>query len=187
MGRQHKLLLPWGGVTLIEYVLQAWMASRVDRIVLVSRPDDHLLHQIVTPYSAVELVVPRQAPGEMKESVGIGLQHLRGDQPREDDRWMIAPADLPTITADLIDRVIAASRESSAIVVPQFGSRRGHPVSFPWSLSQQVDQLGANEGINRLLERFPVESLSIDAAAYPADVDTEDDYRRLLAAWRRGN
>ena len=180
MGKKQKLLLPWGDATLIEHVLRAWLDSRVDRIVLVSRRDDLDLHRIVRRYPSIELVLPEDDPSEMKQSVWIGLQHLQSQPPAERDRWLLAPADMPTLTHTLIDRVIERGGECSGIVVPRFGQRRGHPVSFPWSLAKQVSQLGANEGINGLLERFPCEFLSIDSESYPADVDTEADYQRLL-------
>lgn len=181
MGDQQKLLLPWRGTTLIEQVLRAWLESRIDRIVLVSRRDDHELHRVVRRYPSIELVLPEEDPSEMKRSVWIGLQHLQSTQPTDRDRWLLAPADMPTLTHTLIDQIIERGWKSSAIVYPKFDQRRGHPVSFPWSFAKQVGQLGTNEGINCLLERFPCESLSIDTEPYPADVDTEADYHRLLS------
>ena len=182
MGSQHKLLLPWDGATIIEHVLQAWSNSQVDRVVLVSRQDDAPLHQVVRSFSNIELVIPDETPADMKRSVLLALQHLEADLPRDLDRWLLAPADLPTIESSLIDQVIARSRETSAIVVPKFAGRRGHPVSFPWSLSGQVGRLADNEGINRLLEQFPVEWLQLNEEQYPDDVDTDDDYQRLRRA-----
>ena len=180
MGEKQKLLLPWGDATVIEHVLRAWRDSRVDRIVMVSRRDDRDLHQVVRRYPSIELVLPAEDPSEMKQSVWIGLQHLQAESPVERDRWLLAPADMPTLTHTLIDSIIERGRQSSAIIVPRFGQRRGHPVSFPWALAKQVRQLGANEGINGLLERFPCESIAIEPELYPADIDTEADYQRLL-------
>jgi len=180
MGSQHKLLLPWVGSMIIEHVLKAWLSSRIDGIVLVSRPDDATLHKVVRKFSTVQLVIPSETPADMKRSIQLGLEHLQAAAPTESDRWLIAPADLPTMTPSLIDRVITGSRETSAIVAPKFGQRRGHPVSFPWSLASQVAQLGEAEGINRLLEQSPVHWLHVSADQYPDDVDDQDDYQRLL-------
>ena len=99
-----------------------------------------------------------------------------------DDRWMIAPADLPTLSSSLIDLVIERGRTSDRIVVPRFGDRRGHPVSFPWNLASEVGQLGGDEGINRLLQRHPLHWLPLSEAHYLEDVDTEAEYRRMLQA-----
>lgn len=180
MGSRHKLLLPWGGSLIIEHLLRAWLSSRVDRVVLVSRPDDVALHDVLRTFPTVQLVIASKTPADMKRSVQLGLEHLQAEDPIDSDRWLIAPADLPTLSPSLIDQVIACSRETSAIVAPKFGQRRGHPVSFPWSLAGQVAQLAEDEGINRLLEQFPVRWLKLSAAQYPDDVDDQNDYQRLL-------
>jgi molybdenum cofactor cytidylyltransferase len=182
MGSQHKLLLPWGASTIIEHVLQAWCNSRVDRVVVVVRSDDALLQAACRRFDRVEVLVPATDPVDMKDSVHLGLQHLCNDAIESSDRWMIAPADLPTLSSSLIDLVIEGGRTSNQIVVPRFGDRRGHPVSFPWSLASDVGQLGGNDGINRLLERYPLHWLSLSEAFYPEDVDTEAEYRRMLQA-----
>ncbi len=182
MGSLHKLLLPWSGSTIIEHVLNVWLSSRIDRVVLVSRPDDTLLHEVVRHFPNVDLVIPEESPADMKRSVSLGLLHLESETCSDHDRWLMAPADLPTMTPWLIDQVILKSRETNDIVVPKFEQRRGHPVSFPWSLSNQIDQLAAGQGINQLLERFPVQWLQFGADHYPRDVDTQDDYRRLRQA-----
>jgi molybdenum cofactor cytidylyltransferase len=181
MGNRNKLLLPWADSTVVEQVLSAWSNSQVDRVVLVSRPGDSPVQNLVRKFPGVELLIPEETPADMKRSVQFGLQHfnLTGDAPNHQDRWLIAPADLPTMTSTLIDRVIASSRDTSAIVIPKFAERRGHPVSFPWSLSNLVSQLGDDEGIDRLLDGNPVKWLLLDASQYPADIDTPDDYHRL--------
>ena len=84
------------------------------------------------------------------------------------------------MSPSLIDQVIASSWETSDIVAPKFDQRRGHPVSFPWSLAGKVAQLAEDEGINRLLEQFPVHWLPLSIAQYPHDIDDQDDYQRLL-------
>jgi molybdenum cofactor cytidylyltransferase len=155
-------------------------------VVVVSRPDDDPLHEAVRRFPRVDLVIADQAPRDMKRSVEIGLQYFRSETIGPGDRWLLAPADLPTLTARLIDRVIEAGRETRGIVVPTFDRRRGHPVSFPWSLADQVERLGDDQGINQLLEQHPVVELAIEADEYPQDVDTPEDYRRLREATDAG-
>ena len=58
MGSRHKLLLPWGESRIIEHLLRAWLSSRIDRVVLVSRPDDEALHDVVRTFPTVQLVIP---------------------------------------------------------------------------------------------------------------------------------
>ncbi len=179
MGSRNKLLLPWGDSTIIEQVLKAWILSRVERVVLVTRADDQPLHDRLPIVSKLDRVIPDKNPDDMKQSVLFGLEHLgRACSPSDHDRWLIAPADMPDLSAELINRVIDANASPSAIVVPTFSGRRGHPISLPWAAAREVGQLGSDEGINRLLKRWTVERVAADPDQYPEDIDTEDDYRR---------
>jgi molybdenum cofactor cytidylyltransferase len=178
MGSRNKLLLPWGDSTIIEQVLKAWIDSRVERVVLVTRSDDQPLHDRLPRAAKLELVIPEKNPDDMKQSVLFGLQHLQACSPSDHDRWLIAPADMPDLRAELINHVIDANGSLSTIVVPTFDGRRGHPISLPWAAAREVAQLGPDEGINRLLDRWSVERVAADPEHYPADIDTQEDYRR---------
>jgi molybdenum cofactor cytidylyltransferase len=115
----------------------------------------------------------------------LGLASIAAQfKPNAADRWIVAPADLPTLGTKLINQLIAASIDTESIVVPRFGDRRGHPVSFPWSLAEAVSQLGVNQGINHLLESHPVRWLELSAQEHPHDIDTPEDYLRL---WKGQN
>jgi molybdenum cofactor cytidylyltransferase len=179
MGRP-KLLLPWRNATVIEHVLAAWLASDVERVVVVVHPDDASLAEICRRAGA-EVVIPPAAPPEMKDSVLHALDFLRvAAAPSASDVWLLAPADMPTLPTAAIDLVIAAHDPDDArILVPRHAGRRGHPVLFPWPLCDEVARLGPSEGLNQLRRRFPVRELDFIEPAVLADLDTPDDYRRL--------
>lgn len=178
----HKLLLTWNGASVIEHVLQAWSQSLAAAVIVVVRADHTALQAACRRWAGVDVVIPPRDPADMKQSIQWALRHAEEHYaPQPTDRWLVAPADLPTISSRLIDGVIAASRQTGAIVGPRFGDRRGHPVSFPWSLAPRVFQLAEDEGINRLLEEQVVDWLRLPGEEYLADLDTPDDYRRLVA------
>lgn len=180
MGAQHKLLLSWSNTTVIDQVLRAWTESMAERVVVIVRQDDVQLQEACRRWPTSDLVIPEDAPQDMKGSIQLGLQHIAAAyDPDESDRWMVAPADLPTLTAELINRVIEASRDSESVIVPRFGDRRGHPVSFPWSLVPDVFNLGAEQGVNSLTAERPVQWLDLAGDEYPDDIDTPADYTRL--------
>jgi molybdenum cofactor cytidylyltransferase len=180
MGARHKLLLPWNSATVIDHVLRAWTESRADRVVVIVRKGDLQLQEACRCWPNADLVIPNNDPHDMKRSIQLGLRHIAAVcEPAESDLWMVAPADLPTLTAELINRVIDASRDTDSVVVPRFGDRRGHPVSFPWSLVPDVFNLGAEQGINRLTADDSVQWLDLPADEHPDDVDTPEDYVRL--------
>lgn len=180
MGGPHKLLLPWQGRPVIAAVLDAWAASRVDRIWIVVREDDSELIAACRHHSRVEMLVPDADPPDMKASVQFALRRIETEiGTTERDRWLLAPADLPTLTSQLIDRVLQVGRRSNAIVAPRFGGRPGHPVSFPWRFFTEVFSLPSDRGINRLLRDHEPDWIDLPLDQRPADIDTPEDYRRL--------
>jgi molybdenum cofactor cytidylyltransferase len=179
MGR-HKLLMPWGEATLIEQVLSAWMASHVDRAVVVVRPSDTRLREICGRVGA-EVAVPHSDPAEMKHSVQVGLAHVeRRFGPHPQDVWLLAPADMPGLSCDVINRLLDAhSVARPSIVAPALKGHRGHPVLFPWPLAAEVHALEETESIKTVVQRHSVEAISWHDPAILDDIDTPSDYRRL--------
>ena len=176
---QPKLLLPWGDWTLIDQVLQAWISSGVDQVVVVVRGDDQPLRAACGRWP-VHLVKPLQAPRDMKESVCFGLQFLQEHwQPAADDRCFVAPADVPRLTAPLIDSLLEIECNPDTVIVPHFGDRQGHPVLLPWSLTQQIHDLAADQGVNEVVRQNPQHVVSLAADEYFGDVDTPQQYEQL--------
>jgi len=179
-----KLLLPWGDETLIASVLQAWRSSRVARVVVVVHPDDDELARACAS-AGVEVVQPATPPPDMKASVRAALAHLQKLKPGPEDAWLVAPADIPGITAERIDRMIAAyesdARDRGTLAdlwVPVHDGRRGHPLLGRWGIARALDDLSENEGLSALFGLLRVQEVKL-AAAPLDDVDTPADYKRL--------
>lgn len=179
---QAKLLLPWKNSRLIDHTLAAWLAGRVTRRIVVIHPEDHALLAHLRS-AEVDIVLPPEPPLEMKDSVAIGLEHVAATyNPLATDVWLLAPADMPDLSADVIQQLLSLHDASRPrILVPTFQGRRGHPVLFPWSLAAEVRQLAHDEGINALPGRFPWAQVEAGKHAVPPDIDTIEDYRRLGA------
>ena len=134
--------------------------------------------------AGVEVVTPPHPPADMKASIAHALAHVAAHfAPCDADAWLVAPADMPGVSAPLINQVIAAHDPAqSRIVVPVCQDRRGHPVLFPWPLASEVPQLGEGSGLKLLLERHPVREIPWSDATAFADVDSPADYDRLRSA-----
>lgn len=182
---QPKLLLSWRESTVIEAVIRAWVASGVSATVIVVHPDDAPLADVCRKTGAEVVVAPRP-PVDMKASVALGLAHLSQRQPKEEDVWLVAPADTPTLTPQAIGQVLAAYRpECPSIIVPEYHGRRGHPVLFPWPIGREVETLGASEGLNVLFQRHAVQMAQVDDPSILADLDTPDEYRKQVSQDRQ--
>lgn len=182
MAGQHKLLLPWReNSTVIGEVLQAWSESRVTHISVVVRLDDLELQSVCRRWPKIDLIVPRLAPQDMKESIRLGLEFFATRHcPSEFERWMVAPADMPMLNSRIINAIIEKGQESREIVIPRFKGRRGHPISLPWKLAARIGELPSNQGLDRLIENYPVDYLDLPADQRPEDIDTPEDYARIV-------
>lgn len=175
---QDKLLLTWGDATVIESVLASWQASGVDIIVVVTREDQTELQALCREAT---IVTPRIAPPEMKDSVLAALDQIRkAFAPEDRDVWLLAPADMPQLNPTVVKQLVAAHNPATpVIIVPTSDGKRGHPVLFPWAFASSVETLAENEGVNALLERFPVRELECSGPDIHGDLDSPDDYERL--------
>ena len=184
---QAKLLLPWGRHTIIEQVLAAWRASQVDKVVVVTHPDDAILAD-VCKHAGAEVVVAEIPPPDMKASVLLGLVHIRQFYaPQAHDAWLVAPADLPLLSSAAIDAAIAAHDPTQPrIVVPvDTTGNHGHPVLFPWPMAVEVASLAEDAGLKALLQSHELRTVALPGGVDAPDVDTPDEYRRLRDRYDR--
>jgi molybdenum cofactor cytidylyltransferase len=186
MGSQ-KLLLPWGRGVVLERVLEAWMQAGLDYTSIILPPDQPKLQEIASRFP-VDIIVPESRPLDMKASVQIALDRLTTMvNPADDDAWLIAPADVPEISGEVIRQLVLEYDRSPGIaLVPMHEARRGHPVVLPWSAARLVAKLSSTQGIRDLPPQLQVRELHIDAPA-PEDLDTPQDYERLYNRHHRQN
>ena len=176
---QQKLLLPWGESTLLESVLRTWLASQVTRVVVVVRHWDSAVVDLCRGFD-IDLVLPPEDPVDMKASVGLGLSHIQETWSiDETDKWMLAPADLPGLRHNIIDRVVEASLGSARIVAARYGDRRGHPILLPWRTVSEVFALAENEGVDQILGRHEITYVDFPHNLRPKDVDTPEQYESM--------
>jgi len=186
MGRA-KLLLPLSRKPLIAHAIEAWERSSVERIVIVIRPDDKALADALNAICDVDVVIPDVPPPDMKASIQAALKHIEARfNPSPSDGFLVAPADMPRLSATIIDRLIqrhlAAPGEN--VFVPTINGRRGHPTLFSWRLAAEIHRLAADEGLNSIVDRQQPELVVcedlIAGDEYPfADIDTPEQYRQL--------
>ena len=179
---QPKLLLPLGGATVIERVLTVLDHPAIGARCVVVRASDAPLTDAVRRAGGLVLHPPVDPP-DMRASVSFALETIQRDfSPRDDDGWLLVPADHPVLDRGLIEALLSAwQREQPLVLVPRVGNRRGHPTLFRWSLAREVPRIPADLGLNWLLSNHAREvcELSVEGDAALMDLDTPEDYERL--------
>ena len=179
MGRT-KQSLPFRGKTILECVVESALASGLHRVVAVLGHQADLLEPLLEK-SGVEVVVnPLYRQGQ-SSSLKSGLYALTV----ESEAALFLLGDQPLVTPALIDRILAAYRASpSPIVLPLFEGRRGNPVLFSRETFPRIEALGEDCGARPLFQEYAARLLSVpvDDPAIHFDIDTQEDYQRLLQA-----
>ncbi|MGY8767896.1 MAG: nucleotidyltransferase family protein [Pirellulales bacterium] len=179
---QDKLFLRLGKQSIIKTTIDAWSNSNVSRVIVVVDPENRELVEHLSGMD-VDIVIPSFSPPEMKDSVIAGLAHIKQSySPTEEDAWLLAPADMPGLSFQVINQLLEEYRISKQnILVPSYEQQSGHPVLFPWKYAAIVQQLTVNQGINVLTKTYPQRNISIAGVQKPVDIDTPDEYQRALS------
>lgn len=177
MGVQ-KVLLPFGGKSVIAHIVDQLLASKVDKVCVVT---GHQAERIREELSSrpVSIVDNPDYESGMLSSVRCGLRAL----PQQCKGVLVALGDQPSITSKLVNLMIQSfSASGRRILVPCYDGKRGHPILFSAHYRQEILTDYGDVGLRGLLHAHPDEvfELTVSTAAVLSDMDVPEDYRREL-------
>jgi molybdenum cofactor cytidylyltransferase len=179
MGRP-KQLLSIEGRPLLELVVAQVCASRLDDVVVVVGADAELI-QVSIDLGRARFVVNQEYASGMSSSLRAGMAALPADMTHA----VIILGDQPVISAALLDELLdlqAASGLPAAAFC--FDGLLHPPVVLARELWSDVAALEGDVGCRAIIRARPerVAALPMPTSSrHPVDIDTPDDYRRLLA------
>jgi molybdenum cofactor cytidylyltransferase len=185
MGRP-KLTLGLGDASVIQRVVRALEAGGADYVFVVAPPVPEPGAVVLANHARVEgaWVVHCPAPtADMRATVEVGLDDLTHGLVPPPDGLLLCPGDSPRISPALVKAVVARFRQDPArVVVPVHAGKKGHPVALPWALARTIPDLPPGVGINALVESQGERliRLEVDDPGAVIDLDTPEDYRRLV-------
>jgi molybdenum cofactor cytidylyltransferase len=177
MGTQ-KLLLPFGGSSVIGHVVRTIVAAPVRGLVVVASPDGEAVERAAKEAEAATVVNP-DPEADMLSSVRCGLRAL----PADCDAALVALGDQPTIRPELIAGLIALlDTRVEAIVVPTHTGRRGHPLLIASRWFGDILTRFDGVGLRGLLADHPESVVEVEAGdeAVLHDMDEPQDYARAV-------
>jgi molybdenum cofactor cytidylyltransferase len=171
-----KQLLEWRGEPLIRHVVKAAAGAGLQPL------------KIITGAGAGEIETALQGmPGQIvynadweagqATSVVAGVESL----PSKCGAAIFLLADQPQVPVTLLRSLVAQHAHSLAsLVVPMVDGRRGNPVLFDRGTFADLRKLEGDRGGRALFAHYQIEWLPWHDANLLLDVDTEQDYQRLL-------
>jgi molybdenum cofactor cytidylyltransferase len=184
-GGQHKLLLPWGGRTVVGEAVAAAAAAHVLCVmaVLGCRADevraalDKTLRGDSQKADNVQFVVNGDWEEGMFTSVMLGVRSLPGGL----DAFFVALGDMPMVPAKVYRLLMDRYEERPGFIyVPTWEGRRGHPVLLPGDLPSAKLKADSDTGLRGLLRQYPDRVVEVPVACPGVciDLDTPEEYAR---------
>jgi molybdenum cofactor cytidylyltransferase len=172
-----KPLLPFGEHTVIETCIDNLRGAGVREIVVVLGYRAEELRACLSRLP-VRLALNEQVGSEMGASIALGVEQVSS----ETKALLVALADHPAVTSDVIKFLIERWKETGArLVVPAWRGRGGHPVLVDLAYREELSRLNEGRGLRGLFDSHADEVLRVEVESpYVArDMDTWEDYRAL--------
>lgn len=173
---QPKLLLPWGGTTVLGQVLETLQRAEIEDILVVTGAWSEEVEKAASRYAVRSEFNDGFARGEMLSSIQCGLRaQLPGTRAA-----LICLGDQPQVREETVQRVCAAYRKTeSRLVIPSHGNRRGHPWLAARPLWEEFLALPVSATPRAFLQAHSGDVYYVPAdASILQDLDTPEEYAR---------
>ena len=177
-GAVHKLMQPFEGSTVLGMTLRHAVESQLPVLLVTTAQMLPLAGKMLARRDIVVLNEAEAARG-MGASIAVGIAERSGAP-----GWLVLPGDMPLVQSSTL-LAVAGALEQHAVVYAQHRGRRGHPVAFAaelYSELMQLMQLSNDDGLRRLMLRYPAHGEDTADGGVLLDVDTPRDLDALRRA-----
>jgi molybdenum cofactor cytidylyltransferase len=166
-----KMMLPFGSGTLLDACLANALVC-CERVILVGGVRGEELIERYSKNPRITTVINPIAETGLFSSIQCGLRLV------ERPYVFIAHGDMPCLTADVFNALWQARCDSA--ILPTFEGQNGHPVLLPRSMAQQMASAPAWGSARQWLMQAAHQLLPVPNANILLDIDTPEQYQRLL-------
>ncbi len=169
-----KMLLPFGGKTIIEKVIENISGSDVFKTLIVTGAYKKEIQKVIEAWPVINCQNDNYHEG-MLSSVKCGFRSI----PSSAEAVLVFPGDQPEIKSDVINQVISAYRQTfKGIIIPVYSKKRGHPVLIDIKYRNEIEKLDEAVGLRSLSQLFPEDVFEVetDSPAILKDIDNYEEY-----------
>jgi molybdenum cofactor cytidylyltransferase len=173
---QPKALLDWKGQPFIRVVVQTALAAGLAPVtVVVGAVLEPILE--VLKGLPIRIVDNKEWQTGQSSSILAGIQSL----PPQIGSAIFLLCDQPQIPAALLRSLVDKHNQTlAAVVIPQVNGKRANPVLFDRDAFPDLLNLQGDVGGRAVISKYTPEWLPWEDSSISLDVDTPEDYRRLL-------
>jgi len=179
MGKENKLFLKLGDLSVIQRVVATLQKSKVDGVMVVTGHQHDRVETELENYSVQLVYNP-----EYKRGLSTSLRTALSQLPTDVNGVLVCLGDMPAVTARQINRLIEAYDpvKEHSICVPTFEGKFGNPVLWDKRYFQEMMEVQGDVGAKHLIgdyQQFVVE-VEMDVSVIQ-DVDTPQEYAQLVS------
>ena len=175
MGRPKQTLI-FRGKPLLQHICDQTVLAGFKPIIVTGAHRETVCGSVNSRHAT--LVQNNDWESGMGSGIRVGLNKLLERMPRT-DAVILLVCDQPFVSADLLQQLIVRARLSEkGIVASNYAGVNGTPVLFQKQYFDALKQL--NGGARELLLKYEDEVESVPFEKGAIDIDTEEDYDRLL-------
>lgn len=179
-----KQFLPLQGKPLFRHAVERAVANDLSPILLIGGEHSERFRELTRDLPQVEVLENREYATGMASSLRVGMKALGGRV----DAVLVFLGDQPHVPDEVVQTLIRIYEENRAegvrIVRPIYEDTPGHPVLFDASLLEVFSHVTGDQGGKDLIAKeykAYLKKVRFDCADWNLDVDTPDDYRRVVA------
>ncbi len=177
---EAKQLLPFGGKTVLQTVVDRLLLTRADGVLVVLGCKQEEIRQTILDRDIRIVLNPDYREG-MFSSVRSGISAL----PHDATAFVICLGDQPWVDPDVVDRLIQVHLKSGrGIVIPTCNGKRGHPTLISIHYRDEILGLSEEHGLKPLTRGHPEDTAEEETGASEIleDIDTPQDYQEAMVA-----
>jgi molybdenum cofactor cytidylyltransferase len=178
LGRS-KQLLRFQGETLLKRSIKNALDSDCRLVIVVLGANAETLRLEIEEFD-VEIAENLDWENGMGTSIKIGLEKLLEMQP-DISGAILTVCDQPFVSANLINRLVKNFLENNVPVVAcSYDNTIGVPALFSRELFSELADLDSEGGAKKIIYKYKENMIEIPFQSGMTDIDTEDDYLKLL-------
>lgn len=181
---ENKLLLPFGGSTVIENVVETAIRSRPNRVIVITGYQKDKVISTLRNFDQLEFVhYDDYLLGDMGQAVQVGLHYLKGTSI---SGAAIMLADQPLLMPEMVHRVLETYLLGEyQIVAPYYANKRGPPVVIDRTFWPIIMGVTEPFKLRRLLDQYEskIKNIASPTDSILRDIDTPYLYQAALILW----
>jgi molybdenum cofactor cytidylyltransferase len=186
-GAGPKLGQALGPASVLSHTLEAVVSAGLPLVVVTVAALVDVARSVV---ASRDIVLLPPIGSASREPLGVGFSIAAGVGARPHaPGWLVLPGDMPLVRPQTL-RAVAHGLVLAPMAYAQYRGRQGFPVGLSAELYSELVLLSGEEGLRRLLARYPSNAVEVDDAGVLMDINTMADLERLrgsstVLAWQQ--